>query len=45
MGPVLRFLFSDSFKERKGRLSLVQTGLKVLAFSIVVDIKVEKSSM
>jgi hypothetical protein len=44
MGHVLRFLFSDSHKERKERLSLVQTGIKDLPFSFVVDIQVEKPS-
>jgi hypothetical protein len=45
MGHVLRYSFSDGHKERKERLSLVQTGVKDLAFFLVVDIQVEKSSI
>jgi len=43
MGHVLRFSFTDSHKERKEGLSLVQNGMKDLSFSLVVDIQVEKS--
>jgi hypothetical protein len=42
MGHAKRFKFSDSLKERKERLSLVQTGMKDLSFFFVADIQVEK---
>jgi hypothetical protein len=45
MGHVLRFLFSDSHKERKERLSLLQIGMKQLSFSLVADVQVEKPSV
>jgi len=45
MGHVIRFSFSDSHKERKERVSLVQTGMKDLSFFLVADIHIEKSNM